>query len=370
MPYGIKKRLDRMENRLILAINPGSTSTKFALFRGEQQLFEKTLRHSSSELEGFSRMTDQLPFRHQLVMRALGEEKTPLSDIVAVVGRGGLVNPIESGIYEVNDLMKEHLLGAIHGEHASNLGALIADKIAAVLPGARAYIVDPVVVDELEPVARLSGHPLIERRSIFHALNQKAVARIYASAAGRNYEDMNLVIAHMGGGISVGAHRRGRVVDVNNALNGDGPYSPERSGGLPAAQIIELCFSGKYTMSEIKTMFTGKGGMVAYLGTNSFKEVCDRAAAGDQKAMLISLGCSYQIAKEIGAMVAVLSGEVDAIILTGGLAYEKKFTERIEAMIRKFAPVFVYPGEDELKALAFNGFLAVTGKIGVREYKG
>jgi len=177
-----------MENRLILAINPGSTSTKFALFRGEQQLFEKTLRHSSSELEGFSRMTDQLPFRHQLVMRALGEEKTPLSEIIAVVGRGGLVNPIESGIYEVNDLMKEHLLGAIHGEHASNLGALIADMIAATLPGARAYIVDPVVVDELEPVARLSGHPLIERRSIFHALNQKAVARIYAASAGRFYE--------------------------------------------------------------------------------------------------------------------------------------------------------------------------------------
>ncbi|MCI0522644.1 MAG: butyrate kinase [Bacteroidales bacterium] len=359
-----------METRLILAVNPGSTSTKFALYRGEEQLFENTLRHSSADLVGFSRMTDQLPFRHQLVMRALENERIPLSEIVAVVGRGGLVNPIESGIYEVNDLMKQHLLGAIHGEHASNLGALIADMIAAALPGAKAYIVDPVVVDELEPVARLSGHPLFERRSIFHALNQKAVARIYAATAGREYEDMNLVIAHMGGGISVGAHRRGRVIDVNNALNGDGPYSPERSGGLPAAQIAELCFSGKYTLPEVKAMFTGKGGMVAYLGTNSFKEVCDRAAAGDQKALLISLGCSYQIAKEIGAMVAVLSGEVDAIILTGGLAYEKKFAERIEAMVRRFAPVFVYPGEDELKALAFNGLLAVAGRIAVKEYKG
>ncbi|MCU0378953.1 MAG: butyrate kinase [Bacteroidales bacterium] len=359
-----------MDNRLILAINPGSTSTKFALFRGEQQLFEKTLRHSTSDLEGFSRITDQLPFRHELVMKALEEEKATLSEIVAVVGRGGLVNPIESGIYEVNDLMKKHLLEAIHGEHASNLGALIADMIASALPVARAYIVDPVVVDELEPVARLSGHPLFERRSIFHALNQKAVARIYASSAGRDYEDMNLVIAHMGGGISVGAHRKGRVVDVNNALNGDGPYSPERSGGLPAGQIAELCFSGKYTLPEVKAMFTGKGGMVAYLGTNSFKEVYDRAAAGDQKALLISLGCSYQIAKEIGAMVAVLSGEVDAIILTGGLAYEQKFVDRIEAMVGKFAPVFVYPGEDELKALAFNGLLAVAGRITVKEYKG
>jgi len=359
-----------MENRLILAVNPGSTSTKLALFRGEEQLFEKTLRHSTAELEGFRRMTDQLPFRHMLIMKALEEEKSVLSDIVAVVGRGGLVNPIESGIYGVNDLMKKHLSEAINGEHASNLGALIADMISSGLPGAKAYIVDPVVVDELEPVARLSGHPLIERRSIFHALNQKAVARKYAAAAGKEYEDLNLVIAHMGGGISVGAHRRGRVVDVNNALNGDGPYSPERSGGLPSGQVADLCFSGRYTYSEIKSMFTGKGGMVAYLGTNSFKEVCDRAAGGDEQALLVSMGCSYQVIREIGAMSAVLGGEVDAIILTGGLAFEKKFVDRIEAMVKSIAPVFVYPGEDELKALAFNGFLAVTGRIQVKEYKG
>jgi butyrate kinase len=359
-----------MENRLILAVNPGSTSTKFALFNGEKQLFEKTLRHSTSDLEGFIRMTDQLPFRHKLVMKALDDEHTMLSEIVAVVGRGGLVNPIESGVYEVNDLMKKHLSEAINGEHASNLGALIADMISSTLPGAKAYIVDPVVVDEMEPVARLSGHPLIERRSIFHALNQKAVARIYAVSAGKEYEDINLVIAHMGGGISVGAHRRGRVIDVNNAFNGDGPYSPERSGGLPSGQIVDLCFSGKFNHSEVKTMITGKGGMVAYLGTNSFREVCGRAAAGDEQAQLISLGCSYQVVKEIGAMSAVLGGEVDAIILTGGLANEKSFTERIKAMVKSIAPVFVYPGEDELKALAFNGYLAVTGKIRVREYTG
>ena len=228
-----------MGNRLVLAVNPGSTSTKLALYDADKQLFEKTLRHTSGELEGFARMVDQLNFRHDIIMKALETEKTDLTNIIAIVGRGGLVNPIESGIYEVNDLMKKHLSEAVNGEHASNLGALIASEIKKDLPAAKAYIVDPVVVDEFEPVARLSGHPLIKRKSIFHALNQKAVARIYAASVGKDYEDLNLVVAHMGGGISVGAHRKGRVVDVNNALNGDGPYSPERSGGLPAQQLAE-----------------------------------------------------------------------------------------------------------------------------------
>jgi len=359
-----------MEKRLILAVNPGSTSTKLALYDGDTQLFEETLRHSARELEGFRRIVDQLTFRHDIIMKALENAKTDLKNIAAIVGRGGLVNPIESGIYEVNDLMKKHLSEAINGEHASNLGALIAAGIKKDLPEAKAYIVDPVVVDELEPVARLSGHPLISRKSIFHALNQKAVARIYAASVGKEYEDMNLVVAHMGGGISVGAHRKGRVVDVNNALNGDGPYSPERSGGLPALQLAEICFSGKYSLEEVSSMIAGKGGMVAYLGTNSFMEVCKRAEAGDKFAELIMEGCSYQTTKEIGAMAAVLGGNVDAIIMTGGLAYDAKHVERIRTMVQKIAPVFVYPGEDELKALAFNGYLAVTGRIAVKEYKG
>lgn len=359
-----------MEKRLILAVNPGSTSTKLALYDGDKQLFEKTLRHPSVELEGFRRMVDQMTFRHDIIMQALKDEKTDLGNIVAIVGRGGLVNPIESGIYEVNDLMKKHLSEAVNGEHASNLGALIADEIKKDIPEAKAYIVDPVVVDELEPVARLSGHPLISRKSIFHALNQKAVARIYAASVGKEYEDLNLVIAHMGGGISVGAHRRGRVIDVNNGLNGDGPYSPERSGGLPAFQLAEICFSGRYTIDEVRSMIAGKGGMVAYLGTNSFLEACNRADAGDEHAALVVEGCSYQTAKEIGAMAAVLGGNVDAIIMTGGLAYDARHVERISTMVQKIAPVFVYPGEDELKALAFNGLLAVTGKIMVKEYKG
>lgn len=370
MPDGITQRLNLMKKNLILAVNPGSTSTKFALYNDEDLIFEKKLIHSTTELAAFPRVIDQLSFRYELIMKALEDEKVNLSEIVAVVGRGGLVNPLESGVYEVNNLMKEHLIKGINGEHASNLGALIASAIASDLKGVKAYIVDPVVVDEMEPVARLSGIPLIQRKSIFHALNQKAVARAFARSAGREYEDLNLVIAHMGGGISVGAHRRGRVIDVNNALNGDGPYSPERSGGLPAAQLADICFSGRYTLREINTMIAGKGGMVAYLGTNSFMEICGKAAAGDMMAALIADGCAYQVAKEIGSMVAVLDGEVDAIILTGGLAYQKSHVEKVTARVKKFAPVYLFPGEDELKALSFNGFLAVTGRIAVKQYKG
>jgi butyrate kinase len=370
MPDGIAPTQTIMKNKLILAVNPGSTSTKFALYDGDELLFDKTLRHSASELERYKRMTEQLPFRYGVIMEALKNEGTDLQSIAAVVGRGGLVNPIESGIYEVNELMKRHLTEAVNGEHASNLGALLSDMMVDSMPGAKAYIVDPVVVDELEPVARLSGHPLIGRRSIFHALNQKAVARIYAASVGKEYEEMSLVVAHMGGGISVGAHRRGRVVDVNNALNGDGPYSPERSGGLPASQLAELCFSGRFTLDEVKAMLAGKGGMVAYLGTNSFMEACRRADEGDEVAALVVEGCSYQTAKEIGAMAVALKGEVDGIILTGGLAYDRGHVERISVMVKSIAPLFVYPGEDELKALAFNGYLAVTGRIAVKEYRG
>lgn len=359
-----------MDKNLILAINPGSTSTKFALYNRKEMLMEKTLRHSSQELEGYKTMTDQLPFRYRVIMEALRELGTDLDEIAAVVGRGGLVNPIESGIYEVNDLMKKHLSEAINGEHASNLGALLADMIAGPLPEVRAYIVDPVVVDELEPVARLSGHPLIKRKSIFHALNQKAVARIYAASVGKEYADLNLIVAHMGGGISVGAHRKGRVIDVNNALNGDGPFSPERSGGLPAWQLAELCFSGSYSPSDIKSMLAGKGGIVAYLGTNNHQEATKRAEDGDALAAMVIDGCSYQTAKEIGALSAVLAGEVDCIILTGGLAYDTAHVERVSRMVRHIAPLYVYPGEDELKALAFNGYLAISGHISVKEYIG
>jgi len=357
-----------MVKRLILSINPGSTSTKFSLFEEEKQIFEKSLSHSSEELKGFEKITDQFHFRKDLILNELSERKICLECIAAVVGRGGLVKPIESGIYKVNQKMKDDLIAGVSGQHASNLGGLIADDIASSLPGATAYIVDPVVVDELQPVARLSGHPEIERKSIFHALNQKALGRFYALSIGRKYEDLNLVIAHMGGGVSVGAHCKGRVIDVNNALDGDGPFSPERSGGLPSGQLVDLCFSGKFSHSELKSMISGRGGMLAYLGTNSFKEVSRMAENGDPKALLIRNAESYQIGKEIAAMAAVLHGKVDAIILTGGLAYEETNINTIKSMVGFIADVVVYPGEDELKALAFNGLLALDGKIDIKTY--
>lgn len=357
-----------MSKRLILAINPGSTSTKFALFEEDNLLFEKTLRHTSEELSGFKKITDQFHFRKDLIMKELSGQKIDLSGLAAVVGRGGLIKPIESGIYKVNKKMIDDLRKGIMGEHASNLGGLIADDIASSLPEAKAYIVDPVVVDELEPVARISGHPAIERISILHALNQKAVARIYAESVNRKYEDMNLILVHMGGGISVGAHRKGRIIDVNNALNGDGPFSPERSGGLPSGQLVDLCFSGKYSHQELKTMITGKGGIVAYLGTNNFIEANNMADNGDQKAVLIVEAIAYQISKEIGSAAAVLEGRVDAIILTGGLAYQESHVLRIMNRVGFIAEVVVFPGEDEIKALAYNGLLALDGKIEIKEY--
>jgi butyrate kinase len=264
--------------------------------------------------------------------------------------------------------MKEDLTAGYLGQHASNLGGLIADDIASSLCCATAFIVDPVVVDELQPIARISGNPEIERKSIFHALNQKAVSRLYAASVNRKYEDLNIIVAHMGGGISVGAHKKGKVIDVNNALNGDGPFSPERSGGLPSGQLADLCFSGKFTHDQVKLMITGKGGMMAYLGTNSFIDVCRLAKNGDEKALLIREAASYQIGKEIGAMAAVLNGKVDAIILTGGMAFEDANIKSIKSMVGFIADVIVYPGEDELKALAFNGLLALDGKIEIKNY--
>lgn len=356
-------------NRLILAINPGSTSTKFSLFEEEKLVFEKTLRHTAGELASFARISDQFHFRKDLIMNELRERDIDLARVAAVVGRGGLVKPIESGIYKVNQKMKDDLTAGYFGQHASNLGGLIADEIAGSLCCASAYIVDPVVVDELQPVARISGHPEIERRSIFHALNQKAVARIFAASIERKYEDLNLIIAHMGGGVSVGAHTHGKVIDVNNALNGDGPFSPERSGGLPSGQLVDLCFSGKFSHDDLMAMITGKGGMMAYLNTNSFIEVCKMVEKGDKKAALITAAAAYQVGKEIGAMAAVLGGKVDAIILTGGMAYQESHMNKIRSMVEFIAEVVVYPGEDELKALAFNGLLALDGKIEIKTYK-
>ncbi|MEG1556617.1 MAG: butyrate kinase, partial [Bacteroidales bacterium] len=250
----------------ILAINPGSTSTKIAVFEDNEQIFVKNIRHATEELAGFNSIADQYEFRKNVILEELKNNNVDIHSITLVIGRGGLVKPLKSGVYKVNELMKEHLKKGYSGEHACNLGGLIADSIAHSIGLQESYIADPVVVDELEEVARIAGHPLFERKSIFHALNQKAIARTYAHDQLKNYEDLNLIVAHMGGGISVGAHKEGQVIDVNQALDGEGPFSPERSGTLPMNQIIDVCFSGKYSYDEIKKMIVGKGGYVAYFG--------------------------------------------------------------------------------------------------------
>lgn len=358
-----------MDRELILAINPGSTSTKIAVFRNTKEIFLKNIKHSCEDLAAFTKITDQYEFRKSIILRELEEAGIKINQIVVVVGRGGLVKPIPSGVYEINDALMNDLKIGILGQHASNLGGLIANDIAKSLPSARAFIADPVVVDELENIARISGHPLFERISVFHALNQKAIARQHAKSISKHYEELNLIIAHLGGGISVGAHHKGRVIDVNQALDGGGPFSPERSGTLPVGALVKLCFSGQYTEDEIKKMITGRGGYIAYLGTNDAYEVEKRAKAGDEKAQLIQDAMAYQVAKEIGAMSTVLKGEVDAILLTGGIAYGKPFVETVSERVKHIAPIFVYPGEDEMRALAMNGLMVHNGEVEPRVYQ-
>ena len=352
----------------VLAINPGSTSTKIAVYENDKEIFIKTLRHTSEELKDFKKITDEFSFRKNIIISEIKTAGIELSELNAIVGRGGLVKPIPSGIYEVNDAMKQDLIDSPLGEHASNLGGLIADDIAKELTNVKAYIVDPVVVDEMDEVARISGHPLFERKSIFHALNQKAIGRTHAAKMGKKYEDLNLIIAHLGGGISVGAHEKGRVIDVNNALNGEGPFSPERAGTLPTGQLVDLCFSGKYTKNEIKLMIKGKGGLVAHCGTNSAYELEQKAIKGDKKAQLIQNAMSYQIANSIGSMAAVLKGNVDGIILTGGIAYNPDLVAYIKERVEFIAPLYVYAGEDEMAALAMNGMMVLKGEIEAKKY--
>lgn len=358
-----------MKRYLILTVNPGSTSTKIAVFRNLKSVFLKTLTHSVEDLNEYERITDQFQYRKEMIMNELRESEIPIDGISAVVGRGGLIRPVESGVYEVNEPMLKDLREGRLGEHASNLGGLIAHDIAESLPKARAFIADPVVVDEMQEVARITGHPNFTRTSIFHALNQKAIARVHGKSIDRNYEDLNLIIAHLGGGISVGAHKKGKVIDVNNALDGDGPFSPERSGSLPVGQLARLCFSGEYTYEEVDKMIKGKGGLVAYLNTNDAYEVELMVHKGDEKAKLIQDALCYQVAKEIGAMSTVLKGEVDAIILTGGIIHNPTVVDYIRSMVRFIAPVAIYPGEDEMKALAENGLRVLKGETEALEYK-
>lgn len=351
----------------LLVINPGSTSTKIAVYDNEHPCLVRNIRHTVDELSCFSHIIDQFEFRKNLVLKELEANGIPFQ-FDAIVGRGGLLKPIPGGVYEVNDAMLDDILHAMRN-HACNLGCLIAYELATLLPACRAFIADPGVVDELDEIARITGSPLMPRITIWHALNQRAIARRYAAEQHTRYEDLNLIVCHLGGGISVGVHRRGRAVDVNNALDGEGPFSPERAGTLPAGQLIDLCNSGRYTKDELKKRISGRAGLAAHLGTTDVPAIVRRIEEGDTHAELVLDAMIYQIARSIGAASVVLFGKIDAILLTGGMAHSDYIISRLKERISFLAPVHVYPGEDELEALALNALAALRGELPVQVYQ-
>lgn len=351
----------------ILVINPGSTSTKVAVFKSDENVIQNNLTHSSEEIAKYERMADQLEMRQNLIEEWLFEQGYKLEDLDAVVGRGGLLRPMPGGTYEVTDGMIKDLEVGFQGEHASNLGGLIAKAIADKA-NVKSYIVDPVAVDEFEEVARVSGMPEIKRRSLGHALNIKAVGRRVAKQLGKNLEEVNLVVAHIGGGISICPLEKGKAIDYNNA-NEMGPFSPERTGGLPCGDLVKICFSGDYTLPEIKKKISGKGGLVAYLGTNDVREVQKMVDEGDERALLIFKAMAYQIGKEIGQMATVLKGNVDAVVMTGGVSYSKTLTNWVEEMVSFIAPYYIIPGEDEMLALAEGTIRVLNGEEKAKIYE-
>ncbi len=354
----------------ILVINPGSTTTKIAIYENSICIFLKTLHHSVDDLAAYPTIADQYIFRRKSILNQLDMEGLSLDEVHVVIGRGGLTYPLESGVYLINALMVQHCREGVMGIHASNLGSMIAYDIAQEHPGMMALIADPVVTDEMDGIARISGHPLFARRSIFHALNQKAVARQHAMKVGQPYEELDLIVVHLGGGISVGVHQHGRVIDVNNALDGEGPFSPERSGSLPVGDLVKLCFSGKYNYDEVMSMISGNGGYVAYLGTNDAREVELAVRRGDEKATFYHEAMAYQISKYVGEMATVLKGRIDGILITGGIAFDRRLMSLIRERVEFIAPVSVYAGQDELKALAMNALMVARGEIEPRVYDG
>ncbi len=350
-----------------LIINPGSTSTKIGVFEDETLLFEETLRHSTEEIAQYASIVDQKDFRKNVILAILKEKNFDMKELNVIVGRGGMLKPIPGGTYRVTDSLLEDLRVGRQGQHASNLGGILAKEIGDEL-GLPSFIVDPVVVDELQPVARYSGVPELPRVSIFHALNQKAVAKRYAKESGTPYEDLNLIVVHMGGGVSVGAHKNGKIIDVFNALDGDGAFSPERAGGVPVGALVKMCFSGEYTEKEVYKKLVGNGGFNAYLGTNDARTVTQRATSGDEEAKMVLDAFHYQIAKDIGSMACVLEGKVDKIILTGGIAYNKHTCETLQKMCGWIADFVIYAGEDELLALAQGALRVLNGEEKECEY--
>ena len=350
-----------------LIINPGSTSTKIGVFEDETLLFEETLRHSTEEIAQYASIVDQKDFRKNIIVNLLNEKNFDIKSLNVVVGRGGMLKPIPGGTYAVTDALLEDLKIGKQGQHASNLGGILAREIGDSI-GVPSYIVDPVVVDELMPIARYSGVPELPRTSVFHALNQKAVAKRYAKEKGVPYESLNLVVVHMGGGVSVGAHDKGRIVDVFNALDGDGAFSPERAGAVPSGALIKMCFSGQYTEKEVYKKIVGGGGFNAYCGTNDMRDVEKMANEGDAHAIEVREAFILQMAKDIGSMACVLSGKIDQIIVTGGIAYDKAVVAGLKERCEWMAPFTVYPGEDELLALTQGALRVMNGEETAKEY--
>jgi butyrate kinase len=356
-----------MSRQYILVINPGSTSTKVAIFKDTENVLQKNLNHSTQELDKYETIADQFEYRRNIILDWLKEEGYETSQLKAVVGRGGLLKPMPSGTYKVTDVMIEDLRVGVQGEHASNLGGIIAKSIGDI-EGIESYIVDPVAVDEFNDVARISGIPHLKRRSLLHALNINAVAHNVAKNKGKKVTELNLLIAHLGGGISVVPLKRGKMIDANNASE-MGPFSPERTGGLPVRQLVKMCFSGDYTYPEVKKKIRGKGGLMAYLGTNDAREAVEMIENGDKKADLIFQGMGYQIAKEIGGMSVALEGDIDAIVLTGGMAYSEMLTDYIKDMVGFIAPVIIQPGENEMRALNEGVLRVISGEEVAKIYE-
>ena len=352
----------------ILVINPGSTSTKIAVYNDAKPMLLRSIRHSVEELSQFDDVTEQHEYRKKLIIDDLTRMGCEFH-FSAVVGRGGLAKPVEGGVYEINEKMIADTKADHNHKHACDLGCIISYEIAKEIPGCRSFIADPGVVDELNDYARISGSPLMKRICIWHALNQRAIARRYANEIGKEYEDLNLIICHLGGGISIAAHEKGRAVDANNALDGEGPFSPERAGSLPAADLIRLCFSGKYTEQQLLKRVAGEAGLIAHLGTNDMQEIERRIAAGDKQAELVVDAMIYHTAKNIVAESAVLCGKVDAILLTGGMARSQYVISRLRKRIDFLAPTHCYPGEDEMEALALNALAVLTGKREAKTYE-
>ena len=349
----------------ILVINPGSTSTKMAVVENGEPILIKVIRHSAEELAPYANIIDQYDFRRQMILGELEAAGIPV-EFDAIVGRGGLTKPVAGGVYAVDENMIQATYASEH-HHACDLGCVIAREIAKGL-GCPCYIADPVVTDELNDYVRICGLKQFKRQSIWHALNQRAIARRYAKEHGQRYEDLNLIVAHLGGGISVAAHDHGKAVDVNNALDGEGPFSPERAGSLPARDLVDMCFSGEYTKDEIVKMLSGKGGVFSHLGTTDMIEVGKRIDAGDEEAKLVIDAMIYHIAKAIAEKGAVLCGKIDAILITGGIAYWEYMVEELKKRVSWMAPIFIYPGEDEMSALAANAAAALGGEVEVKIY--